>query len=64
MGGITNGNDAIELMLAGANAVAVGTASFSEPRTVLKVIDGISDYMLDNNIRCVREITGAVNVWG
>ena len=63
MGGITSGEDAIELMLAGANAVAVGTASFNEPRTVLKVIDGISDYMLDNNIKCAKEITGAVNAW-
>jgi len=63
MGGIRDGNDAIELMLAGANAVAVGTASFNDPRTVLKVIDGISDYMINNNIKSVREITGAVNIW-
>jgi len=63
MGGIKNGGDAVELMLAGADAVAVGTASFNDPRTVLKVIDGISGYMLDNNIKSVREITGALKVW-
>jgi dihydroorotate dehydrogenase (NAD+) catalytic subunit len=63
MGGIRNGDDAIELMLAGADAVAVGTASFNEPRTVLKVIDGISAYMIDNNIKSVREITGALKIW-
>ncbi|MCL1858773.1 MAG: dihydroorotate dehydrogenase [Oscillospiraceae bacterium] len=63
MGGITNGDDAVELMLAGANAVAVGTAAFNDPKTVLKVIDGISDYMFENNIKSVSEITGAVKAW-
>ena len=63
MGGIRNGDDAIELMLAGADAVAVGTASFNDPKTVLKVIGGISDYMFANNIKSVGEITGGVNVW-
>jgi len=63
MGGIMNANDAIELMLAGANAVAVGTASFNDPHTVLKVADGIKDYMINNNIKSVSEITGAVNAW-
>ena len=63
MGGIQNGNDAIELMLAGADAVAVGTASFNDPQTVLKVIGGISDYMIENNIKSVKDITGTVNIW-
>ena len=63
MGGIRTAEDAIELMLAGADAVAVGTASFNDPKTVLKVIDGIKDYMLANNIGAIREITGKVRVW-
>ena len=63
MGGITNGDDAIELMLAGAGAVAVGTAAFNDPGTVLKVIDGISDYMSVNNIKYAGQITGTVKVW-
>jgi len=63
MGGITNSDDAIELMLAGADAVAVGTAAFNDPKTVLKVIDGIADYMISGNIKSVREITGAVKIW-
>ena len=63
MGGISNGDDAIELMLAGADAVAIGTASFNDPKTVLKVIDGISDYMIANNIKSAREITGTVKAW-
>ena len=63
MGGIMNGSDAIELMLAGADAVAVGTASFNDPKAVLKVINGISDYMLENNIKSARDITGALEIW-
>jgi dihydroorotate dehydrogenase (NAD+) catalytic subunit len=63
MGGIKNGEDAVELMLAGADAVAVGTASFNDPQTVLKVIDGISDYIAANNIKSARELTGAVTAW-
>jgi dihydroorotate dehydrogenase (NAD+) catalytic subunit len=63
MGGVRSGDDAVELMLAGANAAAVGTASFNDPKTVLNVIDGISDYMLNNNIQSVREITGALKIW-
>jgi len=63
MGGVTNGNDAIEMMLAGANAVAVGTAAFNDPKAVLNVINGISDYMLENNIKSVRDITGTLEAW-
>ena len=63
MGGIRNGEDAVELMLAGANAVGVGTASFNDPQTVLKVIDGISEYLAVNNIKSVKELTGSVMVW-
>jgi dihydroorotate dehydrogenase (NAD+) catalytic subunit len=60
MGGIENANDAIELLLAGADAVAVGTASFGNPRAVIEVISGIGDYMMENDIKSAREITGAV----
>ena len=63
MGGIRNGEDAVELMLAGADAVAVGTASFNDPAAVLKVAAGISDYMAANSINSVREITGALKPW-
>ena len=63
MGGITNGDDAVELMLAGADAVAVGTASFGDPAAVLKVIGGLADYMRENNISSVKEITGAAEAW-
>jgi dihydroorotate dehydrogenase (NAD+) catalytic subunit len=60
MGGIQNAADAIEFMMAGATAVAVGTANFYEPQTVLQVIAGIREFMQKNDIRDVREITGSV----
>ena len=45
MGGIQNAADAIEFMMAGATAVAVGTANFYEPQTALQVIAGIREFM-------------------
>jgi dihydroorotate dehydrogenase (NAD+) catalytic subunit len=60
MGGIQNADDAIEFLMAGATAVAVGTANFYEPQTALQVIAGIRDFMERKNIRDVREITGSV----
>lgn len=58
MGGIINGEDAVEFMLAGATAVAVGTANFINPRATIDVIDGIKDYMSNYNIEDVKEIRG------
>ncbi len=60
MGGIQNAADAIEFMMAGATAVAVGTANFYEPQTVLQVIDGIREFMQRQGIKDMREITGSV----
>jgi dihydroorotate dehydrogenase (NAD+) catalytic subunit len=60
MGGIQNANDAIEFLMAGATAVAVGTANFYEPQTALQVIAGIRDFMERKKISDVREISGSV----
>jgi dihydroorotate dehydrogenase (NAD+) catalytic subunit len=60
MGGIQNAGDAIEFLMAGATAVAVGTANFYEPQTPLQVIAGIRDFMERKKISDVREITGSV----
>jgi dihydroorotate dehydrogenase (NAD+) catalytic subunit len=60
MGGIQNAADAIEFMMAGATAVAVGTANFHEPQTPLQVIAGIHEFMHKHNVKDVREITGSV----
>jgi dihydroorotate dehydrogenase (NAD+) catalytic subunit len=60
MGGIQNADDAIEFLMAGATAVAVGTANFYEPQTALQVIAGIRDFMERKKISAVRELTGSV----
>ena len=60
MGGVSSWQDAMELILAGASAVAVGSATFARPDTALQVIDGIRDYLTRHGIGAVRELTGAV----
>ncbi|MBQ9502911.1 MAG: dihydroorotate dehydrogenase [Lentisphaeria bacterium] len=60
MGGIMNADDAIEFFLAGASAVAVGTANFVDPFTPLKVIEGINAYLDRHNFKSVRDIIGAL----
>ena len=63
MGGISTAEDAIEMMMAGAKAVQMGTAIFTDPYSPLKVIDGIEKYMVENNIENLSEITGSVKPW-
>jgi dihydroorotate dehydrogenase (NAD+) catalytic subunit len=60
IGGIQNAADAIEFMMAGATAVAVGTANFYEPQTALQVIAGIREFMKKKNINDVHQIVGSV----
>lgn len=62
MGGIMDGDDAIEFMLAGASAIAVGTAIFADPYAPIKVLDGINAYLDRHNISSVREIIGAIKL--
>ena len=63
MGGISTGDDAIEFMLAGASAVAVGTAGFVDPLAWVKVRDGIDEYLNRNKIASVREIVGKAELY-
>ncbi len=60
--GIQTAADAIEFILAGATAVAVGTANFYEPQTALQVIAGIREFMQRKGLQDVREIVGGVDV--
>ncbi len=60
MGGITNGTDAVEFMLAGATAVAVGTANFINPEASVEVIDGLIDYCEAQGVNDVNELIGAL----
>ena len=62
MGGVYGWEDAVELMLAGASAVAVGTATFTAPDTAAKVADGIAAYCEANGFAAARDLTGAVSV--
>ncbi len=61
MGGIMNADDAIEMILAGAAAVSVGTANFTDPKVCEKVVAGIEDYMRKYNVEDVKELVGAVH---
>jgi len=64
MGGIMSGTDAVEFLLAGATAVAVGTATFITPTAATDVLDGIEAYLQENGIADVRELIGAVTAIG
>ena len=63
MGGVSKGEDAAQLMLAGASAVAVGTALFADPFTPLQVRDGLADIAGRQGLGAVRELTGGVRPW-
>lgn len=58
MGGISNAEDAIEMMLAGATAVAVGAANFHDPYVTQKVIDGMTDYAKRHSLERITDIVG------
>ena len=60
MGGIMDGEDAVEFMLAGASAVQIGTANLVNPKAMLKVINDIKDYALNNSISSIKEIIGGL----
>ncbi len=62
MGGISNGNDAVEFMLAGASAVMVGTAGFVNPNVWVETIQGIEQYMKENGFEKAADLTGALIV--
>ncbi|HHV55363.1 MAG TPA: dihydroorotate dehydrogenase [Firmicutes bacterium] len=59
MGGIMNARDALEFILAGASAVAVGTATFVDPWTALEVVEGIEQYCRRHGVQAVRDLVGA-----
>ena len=60
MGGISTGEDAVEFMLAGATAVAVGTANFVNPTATVDVINGIIDYCEEQGVNDVNDLIGAL----
>ncbi len=60
MGGIMNGRDAIEFLLAGASAIQIGTANFIDPAVTVKVVDEINDYLDRHGFRSVSDVIGAL----
>lgn len=60
LGGIMNGRDAIEFMLAGARAVEVGTANFIDPTVTMQIIDYMNDYCSRHHIADINEIVGMI----
>lgn len=62
IGGITSAREAIEFMIAGASAVAVGTANFTEPLTSLQVADGIAEYLVRHKMADVSALVRSIHV--
>lgn len=62
MGGISSWEDAAEFFLAGASAVAVGTANFADPNITMKICDGLDKYLAENNLANIRELVGNVHI--
>jgi dihydroorotate dehydrogenase (NAD+) catalytic subunit len=60
MGGITNAVDVVEFLLAGATAVAVGTANFINPLASVNIVDALRQWLIDNNVDDVNELIGVV----
>lgn len=63
MGGVSSGRDAIELMMAGASAIQVGAAIFTDPYAPVKIVDEINEFLDSKGIKSVRDIIGTVKPW-
>ena len=62
MGGIATADDALEFLLAGATAVAVGTANFANPRATMDLLDGLEQFLSENGIADINELIGAAQL--
>lgn len=62
MGGIQSGQDVVEMLLAGADAVAIGTAMFADPMAPIHALSELEDWMDAHGVKTVRELSGAVEV--
>ena len=63
MGGITTWEDAVEMLIAGATALQIGTVLFSDPYAPIKINEGLNRFLDENGIRSVTELTGTVEPW-
>lgn len=60
LGGITTASDAVEFIIAGASAVAIGTATFAQPDCAIKIIDGVKNYLRRHRLSSVAELVGSL----
>lgn len=63
MGGISTWQDAVEMLMAGASALQIGTVLFSDPYAPIKITDGLNNYLDKNNIGGASELSGTVIPW-
>ena len=63
MGGVSKWQDAVELLLAGASALQIGTAFFTDPYAPVKILDGLNQYLDNHKIESVTELTKKVEIW-
>ena len=63
MGGISTWQDAVEMLIAGATALQIGTVLFNDPYAPVKINEGISKFMDENNIKSLSELTGTIKPW-
>jgi dihydroorotate dehydrogenase (NAD+) catalytic subunit len=64
MGGIMTAEDALEFLIAGATAVAVGTANFTSPSSAQQIIEGIEAHLVEHRIARVTDLVGSVDLPG
>ena len=62
MGGIIDVSSALELILAGASAISVGTANFVNPKVTVEIIEGLKKYLEINKIQDIKELTGDLKI--
>ena len=62
MGGIMDATDAVEFFIAGASAIAIGTANFVNPQASMDVVKGINAYIQKNNMRSIKELVGSLKI--
>lgn len=63
LGGISTWQDAVEILLAGATALQIGTVLFTDPYAPVKIAEGLAKFMDENGVQSVSELTGAVQAW-
>ena len=61
-GGIETANDALEFFLAGATAVCIGTANFTDPRAPMRIVEGVREYLQQRKLQSLKEIIGRANI--